>query len=100
MLTRQEARAKVAALVCGPVGDAAADDEVVIVDDATIERQWGWVFFFTSRKWHETGDIAYALAGNAPLIVERVSGNVVSTGTAFPVEHYMEAYERTGRPHG
>ena len=85
--------------VCGPKEWLPADDEIVLVHSATIERPWGWVFFYTSRKWSETQDIQYALAGNAAIIVERNSAKLIETGTAHSAEHYIERYELTGDPH-
>ena len=80
--------------------DFSADDEIIILDSSTIGRVWGWVFFFTSKKWHETRAIKYAIAGNAPVIVEKFSGRLLFTGTAHPVEYYIENFERGGNPHG
>ena len=74
-------------------------DEIIILDDATIEKSWGWVFFQTSKKWHETNDIEYAIAGNAPIIVEKDTGKLFFTGTAYPMEHYIQNYEKSGDPH-
>jgi hypothetical protein len=70
-----------------------AECEVVIVDSATIERAFGWVFFYQSREYVETGDFAHRLVGNAPLIVNRLTGEVRSTGTAHPTEYYLTEYE-------
>ena len=56
--------------------------EVVIIDSATIEREFGWVFFYDSRQYLETGEFMHRLAGNAPLIVNRLTGEIVATGTA------------------
>ena len=75
-------------------------DDLIVLDETTIEKAWGWVFFYTSKLWHETGEIEHAVAGNAPLIVERESGRILTTGTAHPVKHYIENYERCGDPHG
>ncbi|SMF25122.1 Immunity protein 35 [Alteromonadaceae bacterium Bs31] len=68
-------------------------DRYIILDEETIEKEWGWVFFYTSEKWHQTQELKYAVAGNAPLIVERSTGNIVVTGTAEPVENYIKEYE-------
>lgn len=68
-------------------------DSLVLLLQHTIERPFGWVFFYTSRLYRETGEFRYALAGNAPFIVDRRSGVVVTTGTAQPVEHYIAEYE-------
>jgi hypothetical protein len=73
----------------------SADTELVLLDDATIERHWGWVFFYNSRAFIETGDYCEALAGNAPFIVNRMTGGVTLTGTAMPIEHYISEYEAT-----
>jgi len=66
---------------------------LVLLLQHTIERPFGWVFFYTSRLYRETGEARYALAGNAPFIVNRRSGEVVITGTARPVEQYIAEYE-------
>jgi hypothetical protein len=73
----------------------SADTELVLLDDATIERHWGWVFFYNSRAFIETGDYSEALVGNAPFIVNRMTGGVTLTGTAMPIEHYISEYEAT-----
>ena len=75
-------------------------DEWEVVTDETIRKDWGWVYFYTSKKWRETGDLQYAIAGNAPLLVERETGNIFATGTALSVEHYIQNYESTGNPNG
>jgi len=100
MITKEEARELVAATVCRRPDWLPPDDEIIIVDEATIERPWGWVFFHTSKKWEETNDIRYAIAGNSPLIVEKATGKLIPTGTARNIEYYIENYERTGNPHG
>jgi len=68
--------------------------ELCILDDRTRELDFGWVFFYTSKLFHETGDFRYALAGNAPLLVDRRDGALRPTGTAQPIEHYIERYRR------
>ena len=99
MITESQARALVESLVCTKPEWLPDDDELIIVDDATITKPWGWVFFYASKKWMETRDIRYAIAGNAPLIVEKNSGNVIPTGTAYSTKKYIENYELTGDPH-
>ena len=66
--------------------------ELAIQDEHTREEDFGWVFFYNSKAFIETGDTAFGLGGNGPLIVDRVTGEVVMTGTAFPVAHYIEYY--------
>jgi Immunity protein 35 len=100
MITKEQARDLVAKEICGHPDWLPEDDELVILEESTIEKPWGWVFFYTSRKWHETKDFRYALVGNAPTLVERNTGKLIGTGTALSMERYIENYERTGNPHG
>ena len=65
--------------------------DAVIVDQDTREEKFGWVFFYESKEYLETGDIAAIFVGNAPLIVDR-NGQVYQTGTALPPEEYIEEF--------
>ncbi len=67
--------------------------EIVILDEATLTKEYGWVFFYQSAKYLSTNDIGDCLAGNAPYIVNKNTGELVSTGTAYPLEQYLEDYE-------
>jgi hypothetical protein len=100
MITEEQARELVSKQVCCRQDWLPPDDEIIIIDEATIEKPWGWVFFFSSKKWMETNDTKYAIAGNAPIIVEKATGKLITTGTARETEYYIENYERTGNPHG
>jgi len=68
------------------------DDEIIILDDETIEKEFGWVFFYTSRKFLETGNVLHALVGNAPIIVDK-NGTLHMTGTSKPIEEYIREFE-------
>jgi hypothetical protein len=72
--------------------------ELVVLESNTIEKNFGWVFFYDTRRHVETKDFRFALAGNAPIIVIKESGVVQETGTAYPLEHYVselsEKYKR------
>ncbi len=94
-----EARSQVERSFCGRPEWLPPEDTLVVYEESTIERPWGWVFFYGSRLWQETGDLKYAIAGNAPLIYERESGRVLVAGTAHSIEYYVANYERTGDPH-
>jgi hypothetical protein len=59
------------------------DPRWVILSDQTREEDFGWVFFYDSP------DPTELLAGNAPLVVFRDTGEVRETGTALPTERYL-----------
>ena len=57
------------------------------------EHVFGWVFFYNSKRYLETGEFSAALAGNAPIIVDRHDGRLYETGTAHPLEYYLEQHK-------
>lgn len=67
--------------------------ELAIIDNETIEKEYGWVFFYQTKEYLKTGDIGDLLLGNAPYIVNKYTGEVVATGTAYPIEDYIAEYE-------
>jgi hypothetical protein len=69
--------------------------ELALLEDSTLETEFGWVFFYNSVEFVRTGDMRFALGGNAPIIVDRSSGELTVTGTSHPVEHYIEQYRRS-----
>ena len=69
--------------------------DCVVLESKTIERAWGWVFFYQSKEYLNSGKFEHMLAGNAPLLVNRNTGNITHTGTAHNIEHYIKEYEST-----
>ena len=68
-------------------------DELVILDKSTLERGFGWVFFYSTKRFAETHDFHHTLIGNAPIIVDREDGSLHFTGTARPAEEYIRDFE-------
>ena len=69
------------------------EDSYMIVEQATIEKDYGWIFFYTSRKYIETGDEHYALYGNGPIVVEKSDGSTHQLGSAGGSKKQIEMYE-------
>ncbi len=67
--------------------------KVAIGYEVTIKKPYGNIFFYTSKKFAETGDTKYAIAGNAPFLVENKTGNIVRFGTSESDDYYIEEYE-------
>ena len=74
--------------------------ELVLQPERTIETDVGWVFFYESRDFVDTGDPRTSLIGNAPLLIDRVTGATHLLGTTRPVERYLDDYRRSGDPYG
>jgi len=66
--------------------------ELVLLEQRTMERDFGWVFFYDSKRHAQTGNLRDALAGNAPFVVTKGDGRVHEIGTAHPLEHYLAGF--------
>ena len=60
------------------------------------EYEFGWAFFWNTREFLDSGDHRHALAGNAPIIVDRGDGQFYVTGTAHSWKFYLQEY-RSGK---
>jgi hypothetical protein len=65
---------------------------LLLLLDETIDFEYGWVFFYQTKEYIETGDIMEMAGGNAPLIIDKRNGNLEVTGTGEPIEYYIEKY--------
>jgi len=74
------------------------NDERVILDEYTIAKEYGWYFFFNSKRFMDTGDDRYRLAGNAPFLVTKKGGKIIQFGTAYSIDYYIEQYENGSWP--
>jgi hypothetical protein len=70
--------------------EVTTDDlcEICAVDD----KPYGWVFYYALKNY-DPNDTSTSLAGNAPLIFDRMDGEIRVTGTAHEVEYYLKEYE-------
>lgn len=65
---------------------------LVIVKESDYD--FGWIFCYNTEQYVATGETSYALAGNAPIIVDRADGQLYVTGTAYPLDHFIAEYRR------
>jgi hypothetical protein len=98
MLTEEHARQLVVSAIATIDMRALPDgcpQGCVILGELTIEKPWGWVFFYQSRAWLETRQTRHMLVGNAPYMVNRYDGSIRTAGTAYPIGYYIAEYEKT-----
>lgn len=67
--------------------------ETLIINELTINKPYGNIYFYTSKKYYETRDDRYAVAGNGPFLVENKEGLVYKFGTSQDIEHSIKEYE-------
>ncbi|WP_297111056.1 YrhB domain-containing protein [uncultured Devosia sp.] len=59
-----------------------------------MAKPYGWVFFCVSKdSLTKPDDISNRLAGNAPFVVDRDSGEITLLGTALPTTEYLQRFE-------
>ncbi|WP_271593523.1 YrhB domain-containing protein [Bradyrhizobium sp. CCBAU 65884] len=87
-----------AAALAGAWVDILCEGQARIMREATIAKPYGWIFFYQSNQYLDADDGSAVLVGNAPLIVDRNTGELRVTGTARPLEHYLAEYEKTLPP--
>jgi hypothetical protein len=75
-------------------GYDSLEDEIIIEEERTIKKSYGWIFFYNSKRYLETEEISYMLIGNSPIIFERDSGNFVRLPSAYPAEQSIAHYEK------
>ncbi len=93
MLTYEKAKEKLLGdLNSTSVG--AAQGGVVILDEETIEKPYGWVLFYNSRRFVETKDLMYSLIGSGPVIVLAATGELIRLGSARSDAVQIEEFER------
>jgi len=94
MLKKDEAKK----IVEAHLNDSSEDRNysLVILDEYTIEKDYGYVFFYDSSLYIETEDINHALGGNSPILIEKSTSKIIYTGTANSIEYYLENYEKYG----
>jgi Immunity protein 35 len=63
--------------------------------EARRARPYGWVFFYQDAAFLNGSEGSSPLAGNAPILIDRVNFEVRVFGTARSVDEYLKDYERT-----
>ncbi len=56
------------------------------------ERPTCWVFDYQSVRYIQTGSFLDSVAGNAPILVDRKTGQAHHTGTARSIDYYLAEY--------
>jgi hypothetical protein len=68
--------------------------EFLILEDKIQEKDWGWVFFYGTRQFVETGDRRFVIAGTGPFVVERADAALTFLSTSVPPPRAIAEYER------
>lgn len=80
MITFADARQKLD-LMLADIGKHI-EGGVVVLEERTITKPYGWIFFYNGRRFVETRDIMHAIAGNGPIVILAETGEAIPLGTA------------------
>lgn len=70
-------------------------DEVVI--SKIIEYDFGWIFFYASKHFLNTGDSNYLIGGTGPFIINRYNGKLFWLDSINPYQYYVEYFQKAYR---
>lgn len=71
-----------------PIGDPWR-----IVKEKTVEKPFGWIFFYNTVRFQDTGNPIFKLAGNGPVFVNKFTGDVRMYGSLPRFEDVLSQYE-------
>ncbi|WP_042777564.1 YrhB domain-containing protein [Sinorhizobium fredii] len=70
--------------------------DFIVQTDRTQEREFGWVLFYTTRRFAETGDPSSLVPGVGPVVVMR-DGKIVPLTTSAPPKLAIATFETEWR---
>ncbi|MBD2233098.1 YrhB domain-containing protein [Phormidium tenue] len=73
--------------------------DCALFEDATIEKPYGWYFYYQSKAYFASGDWDDGLIGNNGFFVEREDGRVLEFGSGYGLERDFAAYEAGFKSH-
>jgi hypothetical protein len=94
VLTRAEALEIVTRAILEINSENDADDQVVVYDENTVERDLVFGFFCNTKKFKETRSSRDALLGIGPIIVSRRTGAVAVCGNQHTLLEHLDEYEQ------
>ena len=71
-----------------------------LMESSTEEFSSCFVFYYQSTKYIESGSFKDMYVGQGPVIVCKSTGNIFETGSAYPTDHYVNAFTACGDPFG
>ncbi|OVE80662.1 hypothetical protein BVY04_05310 [bacterium M21] len=71
-----------------------------LLTENTLDLEKCFVFFYQTSKFIETRNIMDSRIGHGPVFVDKLSGKVFETGSAYSVEQYVASFNLTGDPYG
>lgn len=78
-----------------PASRSEITGPLIVLDNETIEKPYGWVFFYTTAKSLTSKEMRYRLAGNGPVVVTRSEGKIYELTSGLSVEKAISQFEES-----
>jgi hypothetical protein len=70
------------------------DEEIIILDQDILQTDDVWIFPYTTRTYHETGDEDHILFGNSPIVVPKNGAPPWSPFAGIPFDEQIKGYSQ------
>ncbi|UKB83658.1 hypothetical protein LF887_22065 [Chryseobacterium sp. MEBOG06] len=67
--------------------------ELTIAEEYLIQKEYGVIFYFNSKKYVEDKIERAKLIGCSPFLIESKTGKIVVFGTNRSIDYYIQEYE-------
>jgi hypothetical protein len=74
--------------------DSTSTGGLVVLDELTIERPYGWVFFVNTRRYAETKDRRFGVLGNGPVIFRKADQSIHKLPSGVHPDEAIAEFER------
>lgn len=72
---------------------SAAAGPVIVIDNATAEKPYGFIFFVNTKRYLETEERRYAAIGAGPVVFDREQKQIVMLPTYLDAMEAIAEYE-------
>lgn len=69
-----------------------------LMTEYTEEHRTCFTFIYQSSAYLKSKDMLDMVVGHGPILVDKNTGNIFETGSAYSTEHYVNAFESCGDP--
>jgi hypothetical protein len=74
--------------------DPSESGRLVVLEELTRERHYGWVFFVNTARYAETRDRRFTVIGNGPIIYRTSDASIHRLPTGVDVDEAIADFER------
>lgn len=71
----------------------APEDTPVLLDEFTIEKPWGWIFFYNNERYRQTGELRWEWVGPGPIFFNCNTGEIRQFGSGCNLDDELYDYE-------